>query len=106
MQRIRKKFLTLAVSASLLLGASVAVTPASAATINFSFTGTALVTNILLSSQGISGGVGSASGSFDYDNITGLISAPSLSISIPALAPSPSPYVLTGVASASNLVQI
>ncbi len=31
MQRIRKSFLTLAVTASLLLGASIAVTPASAA---------------------------------------------------------------------------
>jgi len=51
MQRIRNSFLTLAVGAGLLLGASIAVTPATAAPITFSFTGDVVTVDPLLASQ-------------------------------------------------------
>ena len=50
MQRIRKSFLTLAATAGLLIGASIAVTPASAAPVQFSFNGLVSFADIPLNS--------------------------------------------------------
>jgi hypothetical protein len=65
MHRIHKSFLTLAVTASVLLGASIAVTPASAATATFNWSGT-----IISDPFGLLGGsgVGTVSGTFAFDN--------------------------------------